>query len=197
MLIQPNLFESKPKEIPGFLYKSDYISQNEHDFLIEQIDQKPWLSDLKRRVQHYGYKYDYKARNIDQTAFLGPLPDWLNQISQKLVQDKIFTTFPEQVIVNEYLPGQGISAHIDCTPCFKDIIVSLSLGSSCIMELSNPGTNEKQPIFLEERSLVVLSSDARYEWLHAIPARKSDIVGGNKIPRTRRISLTFRNIILV
>ena len=83
--------EKSPSEnILGLIYLSEYISLDDHDFFVEQIDKQLWLSDLKRRVQHYGYKYDYKARNIDQTAFLGPLPEWLNSLCQKLVADKIF-----------------------------------------------------------------------------------------------------------
>lgn len=37
------------------------------------------------------------------------------------------------MIINEYEPGQGISPHIDNINLFKDIIVSLSLSSDCIM----------------------------------------------------------------
>lgn len=40
---------------------------------------------------------------------------------------------PDQLIVNEYPAGEGIEAHIDA-PLFTDTIVSISLGSSCIME---------------------------------------------------------------
>ena len=49
---------------------------------------------------------------------------------------------------------------------------------------------------MKERSLIILSDDARYEWQHAIPARKSDVVNGFKIARDRRLSLTFRTVIL-
>lgn len=188
--------EQQKSVIPGLLYIADYITLQEHDVLLEKVDQSLWLSDLKRRVQHYGYKYDYKARNIDQTAYLGELPKWLDKLCDKLLADRIFQTRPDQVIVNEYLPGQGISAHIDCTPCFKDIIVSLSLGSSCIMELSNPQTQDKQEIQLDPCSVIVLAEDARYVWQHAIPARKSDVLDGIRTERARRVSLTFRNVIL-
>jgi alkylated DNA repair dioxygenase AlkB len=64
------------------------------------------------------------------------------------------------------------------------------------MEFSNPGTGEKTPIALQERSLIVLSGPARYDWQHAISARKSDIIDGIKTERARRVSLTFRNVIL-
>ena len=188
--------EAPEIDISGLTYIPDFITFAEQDFLLSQIDQQPWLTDLKRRVQHYGYKYDYKARTVDHNAYLGSLPGWLSSLSNKLHNDGIFPSVPDQVIVNEYLPGHGISAHIDCVPCFADTISSLSLASSCIMEFSNPKTGEKKSIVLEERSLIVLSGPARYEWQHAIPARKSDIINGIKTERARRVSLTFRNIIL-
>lgn len=182
--------------ISGLTYIPNFISTEEHDFLLSQIDQQSWLTDLKRRVQHYGYKYDYKARTVDNNAYLGTLPDWLLSVSNKLHDDSVFSSMPDQVIVNEYLPGQGISAHIDCVPCFADTIASLSLGSPCVMDFSNPQTSEKKSVVLKERSLIVLSGPARYKWQHAIPARKSDIINGIKTERVRRVSLTFRNVIL-
>lgn len=38
-----------------------------------------------------------------------------------------------QLIINEYNPGQGINPHIDNPILFSSPIVSLSLGSDCIM----------------------------------------------------------------
>lgn len=195
-MTQLRLLDQEDMDIPGLAYIPDFISTQEQDFLLAQIDQQAWLTNLKRRVQHYGYKYDYKARTVGNDAHLGPLPDWLSSISKKMHDDGIFPSAPDQVIVNEYLPGQGISAHIDCIPCFDGTIASLSLGSMCIMEFSNPKTGGKKSIVLEERSLIVLSGPARYEWQHAIPARKSDIIDGIKTERARRVSLTFRNVIL-
>jgi alkylated DNA repair dioxygenase AlkB len=64
------------------------------------------------------------------------------------------------------------------------------------MEFSNPETGEKKSIVLEECSLIVLSGPARYEWQHAIPARKSDLINGIKTERACRVSLTFRKVIL-
>ena len=153
-----------------------------------------WLTDLKRRVQHFGYKYDYKARNILPDSYLGELPHWLGDLQERLFTDGIFRQKPDQAIINEYLPGQGISAHIDCVPCFDDVVASLSLGSDVIMGLFLG--EQKHDVFLEKRSLIVLSGEARYKWKHAIPARKSDIVEGIKLERQRRISVTFRKVIL-
>mgnify|MGYP000161339277 CR=1 FL=1 len=83
--------------------------------------------------------------------------------------------------------------YIDCVPCFGATISSLSLGSGAVMQFTN--RNEKHEIYLEPRSLIVLSGSARYEWAHAFPARKSDIVNGFKIKRRRRVSLTSRTIV--
>ena len=94
--------------------------------------------------------------------------------------------------MNEYEPGQGISKHVDCVPCFGNAIASLSLGSTCVMEFSRP--EAKVPVLLEPRSVVILQGDARYHWCHAIPARKNDTYAGRLIPRSRRISLTFRTV---
>ena len=39
----------------------------------------------------------------------------------------------DQLIVNEYQPGQGISPHIDNQTLFGDVVVSVSLSSNTIM----------------------------------------------------------------
>jgi len=184
------LFKTEVQSIPsieGLSYIPDFVADEEQGGFIENIDHALWLNDLKRRVQHYGYKYDYKARAVTADSYLGSLPDWLMPITQKLPFE------PDQAIVNEYLPGQGISAHVDCVPCFSDTIASLSLGSGVIMQFTNG--QEKHDLYLESRSLIILSGPARYEWTHAIPARKSDVVDGFKIERGRRVSLTFRTVI--
>ena len=82
---------------------------------------------------------------------------------------------------------------MDCVPCFDDTIASLTLGSSCIMEFTKVKSRIKTPLFLARRSLVVMSGEARYDWRHAIPARKSDRHMGLIVSRGRRVSLTFRN----
>lgn len=180
--------EEKPApDISGLEYVSDFITEDEERALIETIDQQPWLNDLKRRVQHYGYKYDYKARSVTPSSYIGPLPEWVEPVARKLPFQ------PDQLIVNEYMPGQGISAHVDCMPCFGDTIAIISLGSGVMMQFTKDA--QKEETYLEPCSLTALSGPARYDWTHAIPARKSDMVNGFKIARERRISLTFRSVI--
>ena len=185
------------ESVPELLYIKNYITADEHDALLAHVDNELWLDDLKRRVQHYGFKYNYRARKVDMSMRVGELPEWLKSLSKKLHQDEYMPEVADQVIVNEYLPGQGISAHIDCEPCFKDTIVSLSLGSSCVMDFTNKlDRTQKIPVRLAPRSLVVLSGEARYGWLHSIAARKWDEWEGERRDRNRRVSLTFRKVII-
>lgn len=192
-MTQPLLFPRNVEEratIPGLRYLPDYIDEEHAKRLLETIDQQPWLNDLKRRVQHYGYKYDYKSRGLNADSYLGPLPDWLETQAAVLHAKGIFAKKPDQIIINEYHPGQGISPHIDVN-FFDDTIASLSLGSPCVMDFTK--VDQKVSLLLEPRSLLILSGEARYEWQHSIAARKSDAYQGMKIIRSRRVSLTFRN----
>lgn len=176
--------------ISGLTIIPDLISQQTHDALLEIIDQQSWRKDLKRRVQHYGYVYDYKARKITPDLYLGSLPEWLNFSNLA----NWFQQQPNQVIINEYQPGQGISSHIDCVPCFSDTIASISLGSACPIDFSR--NSEKYSILLEPRTLLVMQDAARYKWQHSIAARKSDMVAGERVQRGRRVSLTFRKVLI-
>lgn len=176
--------------IPGLTYISNYISSEYEEKLLKLIDTHEWNLDLKRRTQHYGYKYDYTARSLDASYYLGEMPYWVDELCSKLHGAGTFIEKPDQVIINEYVPGQGIALHIDCVLCFEGIICSLSLASGCIMDLTND--NVKKFIYLEPRSLLILKDDARYKWKHGICAKKSD----NGVKRQRRVSLTFRKVIL-
>lgn len=184
-----------PDEWPdGLSYLENYIPVDDAVRFVQEIDAAPWRTDLKRRVQHYGYRYDYKARQARREDYLGPLPDLFQQLAERLTFEGHFQAVPDQVIVNEYQPGQGISAHIDCQPCFGETIASLSLLSTCVMRFSSQRSSRHIDLLLQPDSLLVLAGQARHEWTHAIPARKTDLVEGRKSQRTRRISLTFRQM---
>ena len=183
--------------IEGMSYISNWINNEEHDNILSEIDKLTWETTLKRRVQQYGFRYDYtKAKNMvmsHKDNYIGELPDFLKQIAVRLKDEGIFSEVPDEVLVNEYFPGQGIANHVDCVPCFDDVVVSLSLGSQCIMDLKKD--NEIIHKHLEVNSILVLRGESRYEWSHGIRANKSDIINGKWIHRTRRVSVTFRKTI--
>jgi alkylated DNA repair dioxygenase AlkB len=113
--------------ILGLTYIDEFLTASEQEAVLSEVNNQPWLNDLKRAVQHYGYKYDYRSRRIDESMKVGPLPDFALRISEKLMDCGLIETNPDQMIVNKYEPGQGIYPHIDCVPCFGDTIVTVSL----------------------------------------------------------------------
>lgn len=187
--------ESRLRE-GGARYLADFISSDEEVDLLAAIDGESWRDDLQRRVQHYGYRYDYTMRGISGDDRLGSLPHWANAVCARLVQRNIFAAEPDQLIVNEYEPGQGIAPHTD-RGCFGPVIASLSLGSDCMMEIRPNGKSKESrfDIVLQRRSLVVFQGASRNAWQHGIAPRQSDKQDGCKIPRRRRVSLTFRTVV--
>ena len=187
--------EADSIEIPGLTYVPEYITFEEQNQLIHAIDQQEWSMKLKRRVQHYGYRYDYKDGSLASANYLGALPDWAEHIASRLFNDKLTEKAFDQLIVNEYQPGQGIISHVDCVPCFGNTIISLSLGSPCVMDFTHSQTQQKISLLLSPGSLVVMHREARYLWQHGIAPRKKDKYKGTEITRTRRISMTFREVL--
>src|SRR5258708_7564616 len=107
------------RSINGLTYIPNYISETEGKALWEAITAAPWLTDIKRRVQHYGWKYDYRNRFIDYSSFLGPLPNWAQSLAGRLTADGHLKKIPNQLIVNKHKPRQWIANHLDCKPSFE------------------------------------------------------------------------------
>ena len=61
------------------------------------------------------------------------------------------------------------------------------------MHFKNP-QNETTDLYLEPRSLVIMTGEVRYNWLHSIATRRLDRVNGLLKFRHRRVSLTFRKL---
>ena len=73
--------------------------------------------------------------------------------------------------------------------------ISLSLGSRCVMNLTHAPTQTQIPFLLLPGSLIILQGVARYQWQHGIPPRKKDKYQGQELVRSRRVSLTFREVL--
>ncbi len=179
-------------DIPGLHYHPMILDAQQQDYILEEISLLPWQTDLKRRVQHYGYQYDYKSRHIDPSMVVGPLPRFALTVAKQLMDAGLVVEMPDQMIVNEYEPGQGITPHVDCEPCFKDRIATISLGDVYTMDMIETATKRTVHVELKLGSCLIFSGAARHDWKHGIRARKTE----NGRQRGRRVSLTYRNVIL-
>lgn len=109
---------------------------------------------------------------------------------------------PEYIIVNEYLAGHGISAHIENFR-FDEPVCGLTLGDGDHLrfhELVEPNdgsvrtgkaakaerTGRKVDVWMPSRSLLVMNGDGRTTWQHEI------VRGRKKHNDFKRTSLTFR-----
>lgn len=186
-------------QVPGLYYFENVLSDEECKQIIEDLDKKIWTplsnSSNSRKVQHYGYLYDYKGYSVTKAP--EDIPIFLEDCKNKLtilntentgLKEYIFN----QCIVNNYEPGQAISRHIDLKT-FGKVIGCYTLGSGATMRFAKGSVTKD--IYVKPGSLYLMSGDARYLWTHEMISKKKDILeDGNTIERKRRISITFRNV---
>src|SRR5262245_56475881 len=176
--------ESDVPHIPGLRYLPEYVTEADERDLVEAIDGSTWNTEWKRRRQPYGGGYGKSGESP-------PIPDWGRRLADRLYTDGVTDTPFDQMLVNEYLPGQGISPHRDYAP-YGRTVVSLSLLSPCVMDFRHVPMGRKEQLLLEPRSLLVLCDEDRYDWEHGIAPTRRDGWLGLPVDRSRRVSVTFR-----
>jgi len=132
----PSLFSSEPRP-QGMSLVQDFISAQEEEALLSEINEQAWDSNtLARRVQHFGYTFSYGLRGIDFQATAPPLPAVFQALVARMVERGLVprSLEPNQCTVNEYLPGQGISRHVDTHSAFDEVLLSLSLQAPVVMD---------------------------------------------------------------
>ena len=183
--------------VHGLHYYLGFLDDHAQRALIRCIDARPWRTDLERRVQHYGWRYDYRTRTVTSDMHLGPLPDWAEQVAARLhTETRLFDRVPDQAIVNEYQPGQGIALHAD-RQCFGNTVATLSLGDDWEMRLRplRGSAQQDKRIMLAQGSVLILTADSRSQWMHGIDKRRTEKSAAGHRDRRRRLSLTFRTML--
>ena len=118
--------------IPGLRYAGGYLDGDAQTRLLAEVDSQPWQHSGGRSVQIYGYSYHFERRH---------LPSWRSacvgaRCAARIQRDGLMPHLADQMIVNAYEAGAGISAHIDLS-VFDDAIVAISLGSTCVMQFAD------------------------------------------------------------
>ena len=205
-----NLFycDSDTLIIPGLYYQANFLTEEEEKQILSIIDSNEWNHDIQRKTQYYGYTYYHTRHNstsmqpteqIENTHF--PLSQ-LQFVIDKFKDTTIFPPDhpPTQILVNEYLRNMSIKGHVDNVDAFGDVIISLSLCGPAYMtmrSIENPNIVAK--VFMEERSILIMSGDSRFKWRHAITKQRRVYLPTKKITilrddTYRRVSLTIREI---
>ena len=189
--MQPELLkvELKPASVPGFSLQSNYVSAAEERELLAHIEGGPWEQDWRRRIQQYGL--GYVGEHGGNPTWIRDFPSWLIPLAKRVQEDAAFDRFPENCVINEYIPPLGIGTHRDY-PAFGPTIACVSLGSDIIIEFVHSELGLKVPLYVPARSLWVIKGEARSVWKHGIAARFTDVIEGERRLRGRRISITFR-----
>ena len=184
-------------EVSGLYYFAEFLDDDAQRKLVGLINAGQWREDLERRVQHYGWRYDYRARAVTLDMDLGPLPEWVAAVAARLyAETQLFDRIPDQAIVNEYQPGQGIALHAD-RDCFGATVATVSLCDAWEMKLRPIGgtSREDQRVLLERGSALVLTGESRTAWMHGIDKRRREKGSLRHRERHRRLSLTFRTFV--
>lgn len=181
--------KSAADEISGFTLRENYVDAEEERELLRHIDAGPWQTDWRRRIQQYGLGYGPEGGN--RPTWLRDFPEWLKPLAQRVARDAAFERFPENCVINEYVPPLGIGPHKDY-PAFGPTIACVSLGSDIVLDFKHPERGLRVPVYVPARSLWVITGEARSVWQHGIASRLTDVIEGERRPRGRRISVTFR-----
>lgn len=202
MVIDLEIFRVKNVP-PTIYYIPNFITPEEESHIIKNVYSVPkpkWTCLSNRKLQDYGGVPHEKGMIPEK------IPDWLQKYVNKVADLDVFDgKTPNQVLVNEYLPKQGIMPHTD-GPLFYPTITTISCGSGTVLKFLE--NNEKRhtvcEVYLERCSLVVVKEELYTKYLHTIEEKDCDSLencaNSNVIPeniplkRGTRISLTIRNV---
>ncbi|MBA0858436.1 hypothetical protein Goshw_026101 [Gossypium schwendimanii] len=107
-------------DLPTLFYIPEFITDSEQAGLLNNIYQAPvskWKSLKNRRLQNW-------------------VPPWLAKITERICEESgLFPSAINHVLINEYLPNQGIMPHQD-GPAYYPVVAILSLGSPVVMDFT-------------------------------------------------------------
>ncbi|KAH7574623.1 hypothetical protein JRO89_XS03G0322600 [Xanthoceras sorbifolium] len=119
--------------LPTLMYVPDFITETEESQLLNNIYGSPvskWKSLKNRRLQNWGGVVHEKG------LLPQDLPPWLTKITQRIYEKSgLFPLAINHVLINEYLPNQGIMPHQD-GPAYFPVVAILSLGSPVVMDFT-------------------------------------------------------------
>nr|XP_016945873.1 alpha-ketoglutarate-dependent dioxygenase alkB homolog 6 [Drosophila suzukii] len=174
---------------PTAMYIPNFITSEEEQRILSHIERTPkprWTQLLNRRLVNYGGVPHPNGMIAEE------IPEWLQSYVDKVNNLGVFESQnANHVLVNEYLPGQGILPHTD-GPLFFPIISTISCGAHTVLEFAKREDNSAEPeagedqspaprevrfkLLLEPRSLLILKDTLYSDYLHAIAETSEDVL---------------------
>jgi alkylated DNA repair protein alkB homolog 6 len=220
-----NLVPSLP---PSCHYIPNFLSPAEETHILSQIHSTPstrWTNLSHRRLLSLPSTLTGTARD---TLIASPLPAYLSRpILPRFADLGLFQASPHgapnHVLINEYLPGQGIMPHED-GPAYSPCTTTVSLGAAIVLDVYEKNLQGEREaaarwrILQEPRSLLVTSGAMYTDTLHGIEGVVLDedvgegkianweLLGekeqyaaleGRRYERKARVSLTYRDVVKV
>lgn len=139
-------------------------------------------------LQDYGPKVNFKKKRLRADKFTG-LPSYAKFLFERMLLLPELSDFQPVELCNlEYSAERGaaIDPHFDDFWLWGERLVTVNLLSSSILSFTNhslPGIEVQVP--LPQRSLIIVSGEARYVWQHAI--HRAHI-------KDKRIAMTWREL---
>lgn len=180
-MVRPEELDAyKVGSLPTIFYIPEYLSPEDQLGLLQQINvgsSTKWKSLKNRRLQNWGGVVHEKGLLPQK------LPPWLSDLTGNICRDLGLYPAPiNHVLINEYLPGQGIMQHQD-GPAYFPVVAILSLGSPAVMQFTphqklfemagdvgkmHSTTHEGVSLVLMPGSLLVFRDVAYQDFLHGI-----------------------------
>ena len=183
-------------KINGIFILNDFLNLSEEEFLFKQINKTEWINSQSGRFkQDYGPQANFNRKKIKTSKFTG-LPYYSKFIIDRLnsLNIGIFDDFDPVELCNLKYDSERASCidpHFDDTWLWGERLITVSLLSNTYYTLT-PGKDILElfgecEIFvpIKRLSLIVLSKDARYKWLHSI--KKSHV-------KSMRLAITLREL---
>jgi len=98
------------------------------DELLKEIDRQTWMVDCSRRLQ---FRNELEGP-FQLIKIPLKIPERIFELSQQITSQGLLDIQPDQVIINEYIPGEGIRPHKDRN-YYENQICGVNLGSGCVM----------------------------------------------------------------
>lgn len=187
---QQLLFDTSTSLPNGFVYRPDFLTEEEEAELLEWFEHLPFehgrLGEYvaKRRVIGFGWGFDFRKERLVPGP---PLPPMLVPLSRKVAKWlHVPAASVVEALITEYPKGAAIGWHRD-NESFEHII-GVSLSGWCRMRLRpfswrDRSRQEVIPLLLEPRSAYIMQKDARWKFQHSVAAVES-----------LRYSITFRTL---